>query len=166
MTAAGGVALAQEKSSAIAVIDVRFVMQNADAAKNVRAQIEKARAELQEKAKGEEEALDKLTQSIAQQRPTLVADVYEQLLRGLREKVANHEIDMQERQDKLDRASLEASKKVAGAIVQIVDEIVKEQNFAFVLNRSAVISTTVDITQEVLKRLNQQMPSITIDLPK
>jgi Skp family chaperone for outer membrane proteins len=161
-------AFAQQKSSAgnIAVVDPQSLMQNSDAAKNARAQIEKARAELQQKAKGEDEALEKLRQSIAQQRPTLSAEGYEQLLRGLRQKISTHEIDMQERQDKLNRALLDASNKVAGAIVQIVDEIAKERNFAAVMSRAAVVSTTADITQEALKRLNQRMPSIALDLPK
>ena len=170
MVAGVHVALAQEKSPAIniAVVDAQFLMQNADAAKNAGAQIEKARAELQEKATAEEEALDKLSQSIAEQRPTLSAEVYEQLLRGLRQKVANHEIDMQERLDKLDAAYREAPRTIAAAIEQVVDEITKEQNYVVVLPRSIIIGTPAvpDITQEVLRRLNQRTPSIPIDLPK
>lgn len=158
------VASAQEKSpvTKIAVVDVRFLMQNADAGKNIQAQIEKARVKLQEKATAEEKALDQLSQSIAEERPKLSEDAYHLRMRELRLKVANRDIDIQERQDKLERALVEASNKIAGVIVQIVDEIVKERNFAAVLSPSAVINTNTDITQEVLKRLNQRMPTVTI----
>lgn len=160
--------LAAEKSQAvsIAVVDAPSLMQNSEAAKKARAEIEKARAQLQQKAKGEEETLEKLRQSIAQQRATLSAEAYEQLLRGLRQKISAYEIDMQERQDKLNNGLVDASNKVARAIVQIVDEIAKERNFAAVLSRAAVVSTAVDITPEALKRLNQRIPSVTIDLSK
>lgn len=163
-------AFAQQKSSAgnIAVVDVQFLMQNSNAAKNARAEIEKARAELDEKAKREEAELQNLNQSIAKQRPTLSAQAFQQLLRGVRQKEATQEIDMQERRDKLDAASREAQRTIAAAIEQSVNNITKERNYAVVLPRSVIVGTPAvpDITQEVLKRLNQRTPSVTIDLPK
>lgn len=170
-TAAGvQVASAQQKSPAvnIAVVDVQSLMQNSDAAKNARAQIEKIRADYQREVKIKQEELDKLNQNIAQERPTLSQDAYQQRVRELRQKAASHQIDAQERQDKLDAALSEASQKIAAAIARIVDEVKKEQNFTLVLSRSAVVDTQgiPDITQELLKRLNQRTPTVAVDLPK
>ena len=170
MVAGVDVALAQEKSSAIniAVVDVQFLMQNSDAAKNIRAQIEKMRAGYQQEIKSKQENIDKLNQSIAQERPTLSEDVYQQRVRELRQKAANYRIDMQERQDKLDGAFRGASQKIAAKIVEVVNEVKKERDFTLVLSRSAIIDTpgVPDVTQEVLRRLNQRMPSVALDLPK
>ncbi len=163
-------AVATEKSGAanIAVVDVQLLMQNSEAAKKARAEIEKARAELDEKAKREEAELGSLNQSIAKQRSTLSAQAYQQILRGVRQKEAAQEIDMQERRDKLDAAAREAQRIIAAAIEQAVNDITKERNYVVVLPRSVIVGTPAapDITPEVLKRLNQRIPSVTIDLPK
>ncbi len=169
MMAGAREALPQPKSSAmnIAVVDVQFLMRNSDAAKNVRAQIEKLRADSQREFNRNQDDVDKLGQSIAQERPRLSEEAYQQRMRELRQRAANYQSDMQERQGKLDGAFHEASQKMAATIEQIVDEIIKEQKLVLVLPRSTIIGRPAvpDITQEVLKRLNQRAPSITIDLP-
>lgn len=170
MVAGVQAALAQEKSSAIniAVVDVQFLMKSSAFAQNVRAQIEKIRADYQQEVKSKEEEINKLSQSIAQERPGLSEDAYQQRMRELRQKSANYQSDMQERQGKLDGAFRGASQKIAAAIDQVVDEIKKEQNFVLVLPRSVIVGTSgvPDITQEVLTRLNQRTPAVTIDLSK
>lgn len=164
------VAFAQEKSRVtnIAVVDVQFVMENAAAAKNLRAQIEKIRANYQKEAKGSQDEVDKLRQSIVQERPKLSEDAYQQRMRELWRKGAKHQDDVQERQGKLDGALSEALRKIANAIEQVVDRIIKERKVAVVLPRSAFVGTPAvpDITQEVLKRLNQRIPSIAVEVPK
>lgn len=170
MVAGVHVALAQEKSPAtnIAVVDVAFLMENSDAAKNLRAQIEKIGANYQQEVKNRQDEIDKLSLSIDQERPRLSEDAFQQRMRGLRQKVANHESYMEERESKLDGAFRGASQKIAAAIEQAVDEITKERNFVLVLPRPIIVGTPAvpDITQEVLRRLNQRTPSIPIDLPK
>lgn len=170
MVAGVHVALAQEKSSAIniAVVDVDFVLQNSDAAKNLGAQIEKIRANYQQEVKDKQDEVDKLSQSIAQEGPGLSEDAYQQRMRELRQKIANHQSDMQERESELDGAFRGASQKIRAAIEQVVDEITKEQNFVLVLPRSVIVGTPAvpDITQEVLERLNQRISSVAVDLSK
>jgi len=143
-------------------------MQNSEAATKARAEIEKAKAQLDEKTKRNEAELEGQSQSIAKQRPTLSPQAYQQLLRGVREKEAAQEIDMQERRDKLDGASREAQRIITAGIEQAVNDLTKERNYLAVLPRSVIVGTPAapDITQEVLKRLNQRLPSVTIDLPK
>lgn len=161
---------AQEKSGAasIAVVDVQVLMQNSAAAKKARAEIEKARAVLDEMAKREEAALERLNQSITKQRTTLSAQAYQDRLREVRQKEAANEIDMQERRDKLEVASRDAQRSLTAAIEQAVDDVRKEHNYGAVLPRSVIVGTPAvpDITQEVLKRLNQRTPSVILDLPK
>ncbi len=170
MVTGAHVAFAQEKSRTtnIAVVDVDFVLQNSDPAKSLRAQIEKTRANFQQEVKDKQDELDKLGQSLARERPRLSEDAYQQRVRGLRLKIANHESDMEERASKLDGAFRGASRKVTAAIEQAVDQIMKERKFLVVLPRASIIGTPAvpDITQEVLKRLNQRMPSVVVDMPK
>ncbi len=148
-----------------ALVDVQFVMQNAEASKNLRLQVEKMRAEHQLKAKAEQDEIEKLNQSLARERERISDAEYWKRLRSLRQRAANSQIEAQERQERLDAALAVASEKIAAMIVQIVDEVRKERNFAFVLSNTATVGkpTIPDITPEVLKRLNQRMSSVAFD---
>ena len=163
-------ASAQEKSPAtnIAVVDMTFVLQNSAAAISLRAQIEKIRASFQQEVNDKQEEIDKLDQSLARERPGLSEDAFQQRMRGLRLKVANHQSDVQERQSKLDGVFRGASQKVSAAIEKIVDQIIKERKFSVLLPRASIIGTPAvpDITKEILKRLNKRMPSVAVDIPK
>ena len=89
-------------------------------------------------------------------------------MRELWQKGAKHQNDAQERESKLDGTFRGASQKVTAAIEQVVDQIMKERKFSVVLPRSAFIGTPAvpEITEGVLKRLNQRIPSVAVDLPK
>ena len=110
--------------------------------------------------------LDKLSQSIEQQLPGLSENAYQQRMRELRQKIANHQSDMQESQSKLDGAFRAASQKIQAAIELVVDEITYEQNIVLVLPRSVIVGRprVPQITHEVLKRLNQRLPSVAVEL--
>jgi len=163
-------AWAQGKSPTtnIAVVDVNFLLENADSSRNLQEQIEKARATYWQEFQSKQDEIEKLGQSIERERPGLSEDAFQQRMRAFRQKIASNESDMQERQSKLEAAFLEAPGKITTTIEQLVDEVRKEQNYALILPRSIIVGTpqVPDITQDVLKRLNQRMPSVAITIPK
>jgi Skp family chaperone for outer membrane proteins len=166
----GRVVSAQEKSGAgnIALVDVQFLMENSAVSENIRVQINRIRADYQKEFKEKQEELTRLFQSVARERATLSQDAYQRRLGELQQRASNLEKEAQERQGKLDSAMAAASNKITSAIGQITGEIMKERKFALVLPRSISIGapTVPDITQEVLKRLNERMRTLAIEIPK
>ncbi len=164
------VASAQEKPGAanIALVDVQFLMENSSVSENVRAQIDRLRANYQKEFKEKQEELTRLFQSIARERATLPPDAYERRLGELQRRTSDLEKEAQVRQRKLDSIMAAASNKITSAIGQIAGQMMKEKKFALVLPRSISIGAPAvpDITQEVLKRLNEQMHTLTIEIPK
>ncbi len=164
------VVFAQEKSGAanIALVDVQFLMENSSVSENVRAQIDRIRANYQKEFKEKQEELTRLFQNIARERATLPQDAYQRRLGELQQKASNLEKEAQERQGKLDSAMAAASNKITSAIGQIAGEIMKEKKFVLVLPRSISIGapTVPDITQEVLRRLNERMRTLAIEISK
>ncbi|HWP27094.1 MAG TPA: OmpH family outer membrane protein [Xanthobacteraceae bacterium] len=156
---------APAQAAEAALVDLQFVMQNAEASKNLRLQVEKMRSEYQSKAKAEQDEIEKLNQALAREREKISDAEYWKRLRALRQRAANSQIDAQERQERLDAALAAASEKIAAVIVQIVDEVRKERNLAFVLSNSATVGTSTipDITPEVLKRVNQRLSTVAFD---
>lgn len=166
MLVEGQIAYPQQRD--IAVVDLQSVMRNSNAAKDARVLVERMRAEYQRELKGKQDDMERFYQELAQERPTLSQDDYQQRMQELQQKAAEYQREVQEREGKLDGVLRGASDKITAAIVQIVDEIVKERRLALVLPRAGIVGTPAvpDITQEVLRRLNQRVPPVRIDRPK
>lgn len=170
LVASAAGARAQDPSGGvrIAVVDVQSVLRQSAAAKDVRTKVEKLRADHQRETR---EALERLKgeyEAAAKERPNLSEDAYQKRLSEIREKAARYQDLSQKRIDALDGALAGALGKIAGGIEDGVNAIIKEQKLSFVLPRSGVIGvpTVPDITQDVLKRLDRQMPTVAVDLPK
>lgn len=165
----GPIAWAQSKPASIniAVVDTQFLMANAAAAKSASAQIEQMRTSYQSEIKGKEDDLDKSAQALAKDKATLAPDAYTQRVNDLQEKAATLQQDAQDHETQFDNALNAASAQIAVAVVRAVDEIKKEKKIALVLARSAIVGTVgvPDITQDVLARVNQQMPAIVLVAP-
>ncbi|HKO08772.1 MAG TPA: OmpH family outer membrane protein [Alphaproteobacteria bacterium] len=152
----------------MAVVDPQFLVQNSEVGKSIRTQMDKLRANEERALKATQDNLTKLEQSLTQERATLAADEYQKRALEIRQKAAELQRDAQERGNKLEVAFRNAGVKVENVMAQIVDEINKERNFTMTFRRFALMGTTSvpDITQDVLKRLNQRMPSVVVELPK
>lgn len=166
--AAGAQTQKKVPTPVVAIVDIQLVMQNSEAAKGIRTQIEKVRTSYQQTVHGKEEELRKLDQDLEQQRSILAPDAYQQRQRDFQQKVADAQKDVQDRRQKLETAFGKAMQQVQDALVQIVDQIAKEQAITLVLPKASVIHSAddMDITQEVLKRLNSRLPSVSVAIPK
>lgn len=152
----------------IGIVDTQAIMQNSQAAKGVRTQIDKVRNSYQQSIHGKEEELRKLDHDLAQQRSILSAEAFQQRQRDFQQKVAAAQKDVQERSRKLEAAFGAAMEKVNEAFIQVVDQVAKEQSLTLVLPKQAVVYAVgeMDITPEVLKRLNSKLPSVAVAVPK
>jgi len=165
LAAVGGAHLvsAQESPKApnIAVMDVQVLLQHSAMGKYALAQIEKMDAEYQRKIDGKFNGIAKAYESLRHERPNLSEDAYQQRLLGLRKRTESEQRAAEQTQSKLDGERSRILQKTQATIEQIVDQIIKEQKVTMVLPRSVVIgtSTSPDITQEVLRRLDHLNPT-------
>jgi outer membrane protein len=152
----------------LAVVDITALVQNSSAGKSARAQIDKARASYQKSLTADQAEVRKLEDGLAAQRATLSPDAYQKRVQDLQKKIAGYQRQIQERQGKLAAASNTGAQQIGAAVERIVAEIGKERNYALVLNKAGIIGGPgiVDITPEVLPRLNQRLASVKLDLPK
>jgi Skp family chaperone for outer membrane proteins len=167
---ANSAAWAQKRLPApvIGVVDVQSIMQNAEAAKHIRTQIQKAQSTFQQSLQGKNDELKKLDQDLQQQRNVLAPEAFQQRQRDFEQKVSDAQRDVQERRGKLETAFSNAMQQVEAAVVQIVDQLAKESGASLVVNKAAVLYSQgeLDLTPEVLKRLNAKLPSVAVVVPK
>src|SRR5208282_4645830 len=159
-------AWAQRKFPApvIAVVDIQAIMQTAEAPKAIQAQAQKAQAGFEQGVKGKDDEFKKLDQDLQAQRSVLAPEAFQQRQREFDQKVADARREIQERRGKLKAAFDNAFQQVESAIIQIVDQMAKESGTTLVLPKGGAIyaQAELDITQEVVKRLNAKLPSVAV----
>jgi outer membrane protein len=161
-------AWAQKRVPTVGVVDLVQIMQNSEAAKAIRTQMEKISKSYQSAIAGEKDKLEKEAQDIEQQRATIAADAMQQKQREFQTKVTSYERELQGRRNKLADVSNGALKQVQDAIVAVVAQIAKESQLTLVITKDTVLFDTaeLDITADVMKRLNAKLPTVAVQVPK
>ncbi|MBI3453945.1 MAG: OmpH family outer membrane protein [Rhodospirillales bacterium] len=147
--------------------DVILVLQEAAAAQSIRTQLEKRRTTYQGEVQKEENDLRNAEQELARQRTILSPEAFAQKRREFEKRVADAQQNAQNRRRILDQAFGDAMQNVQQAMFDVIGDILLEQKYQVVLPKAQVVvmQTSLDITPEVLRRLNKKMPTVTVTFP-
>jgi outer membrane protein len=151
----------------IAVININFIFRNGLAFKSIRDQILKFRETFQGEIQKEEEALRKANQELARQRSILSAEAFAEKRRQFEQSVADVQRLVQSRKLNLDKVNSGAIGQVEKALNEIVTAMATEQNISLILRQEQVVLSgpELQITQQVLDRLNAKMPTVKVAQP-
>ena len=151
----------------IAVIHVQRILRDSSAVKNISEQVSKYGSSFETEIEKERNNIRSANQELTRQRTILSPDAFAEKRRLFEEKVVKVQRLVQERQRQLDSSRNKAMLQVNKAYTDIVAKIAAEVNLAVILRKSLTVFTvgTLDITDEVLKRLNKKLPSVKIDKP-
>lgn len=154
--------------TAIVVADVVAILRDAQAVQGIRTQIERQRNTYQAELQKQENELRNADQELAKQRPLLSPEAFAQKRRELEKRVSDAQQSVQDRRRNLDTGFNSGMQKVNDAMVQVIGEIVTEKNYQIVLTKSQVVivQTALDITPEVLRRLNRKLPTVAVSIPQ
>jgi outer membrane protein len=158
-----GSALAQKLPPTVAaVIDYQRILRDAAAARSIRDQIEARRKAYQEEISKEEQRLHEADKAFAEQRRALSPEAFAEKRREFEQEVAKVQRMVQERRRELDRLSATALNEVRQALIEIVTSIAEERGFNLVLPSSDVLffARTLDLTEEVLGKLDARLPEV------
>lgn len=150
----------------ILVVDVKRILDESKAAISAQRKIESQRGAFQTEIAGQEKHVRDAEQDLLQQREKLDAAQYAEKENQLRQKFRDVEKYVQERRRALDRATKISMDKVHGVLLDIVTEIAKKRGSQAVLVKQQVlwVPAAQDITDEVLQRLNTQLPDLPVDV--
>lgn len=151
----------------IAVIDVQRVLQESLAAKSVQQQIEAQRAKFQTEIADEERELRLAEQELAKMRDTVKPDVYADREQQLRQKFIVVERHVQSRRKALDQAFTDSMNAVRKSLLDVVDASAKEHkvNLVIVKQQALWSDKKMDITDEVLGRLDKALSNVPVKIP-
>jgi Skp family chaperone for outer membrane proteins len=151
----------------VAVLDFRFLMREASAAKDARQQLDVYRSQYQKEISKRESALRKEEQELKDQRAVLTEQAFEAKRRAFEQKVVQVQRAVQDRSRELDRSYNAAMAEIQKAVVPIVKDLTVEMGFNVVVDESQVLfaKRSLDITSKVLAELNKKMPKVEVPKP-
>ena len=149
----------------IMVVDVQSLLQNSKSAKMVRQQIEQKRAEYAKEISHQEEVLRQERDALQRQQSSLSADALNQKGREFQAKVNELDRNVQSKRQALERSNAEALEKIQEAMLKIITDIAKDRKANLVFQRSELVlfDQGFDVTDEVLQKLDEQLPTLTVN---
>jgi outer membrane protein len=149
----------------IMVVDVQALLQNSKSAKMVRQQIEQKRAEYAKEISHQEETLRQERDALQRQQASLSADALNQKGREFQQKVNDLDRNVQSKRQALERSNAEALEKIQEVMLKIITDIAKDRKANLVFQRSELVlfDQNFDVTDEVLQKLDEQLPTLTVN---
>jgi Skp family chaperone for outer membrane proteins len=149
----------------ILVVDVQSLLQNSKSAKMVREQIEQKRTEYAKEISREEGVLRQERDALQRQQASLSAEALNKKGREFQQKVNGLDKSVQAKRQALERSNGEALEKIQAVMLKIINEIAKERKANIVFQRSELVmfDQGFDVTDEVLRKLDEQMPTLTVN---
>lgn len=154
-------------SGKVGILDVQRILRDAAAMKSVRSQVRTLRDTFRSELQDREKALRDANQELTRKRALLAPEAFEAERRTFEQQVAEVQRLIQERNQQVDKASAEAVLEVQKSYNAIVAELAQERGLGIVFRRQSLVLATpqLDITPDVLARLDQRLPSVQVNPP-
>ncbi len=147
-----------------ALIDVQRILQESLASKSVQKQIDAYRARFQTETEGEENELRRAEQELVKARATIPAEAYADREQQLRQRFLTVERHVDARRKALDKVFTDSMDAVRTGLLDVVQTLARERGVNLVLIKQQTLwaDKALDVTDEVLMRLNKKVPQISV----
>ena len=163
MFAFAPVAMAADANT-IAVVNIQQVMRDSTAAQNVREQLESKQKVFQAELSKKEEELQKEDQELGKKRSVLSKEVFDDKVTKFRAKATDVQKEVQSKKAMLDGAFERALAEIQKVVSDVITDMSKEKGFIIAIPTSQILyaDTKLDISSEVLTRLNKKLPKLDV----
>lgn len=148
----------------VATVNIQAIMKDSTAAQDVREQLEKKQKSFQDEISKKEDELQKENQELGHEQSVLSKPAFEKKAEAFRSKATKAQKEVQSKKALLDSAFERSIGQIQKAVTDIITDMAKEKGFTVAIPTSQVLyaDPKLDITDEVLKRLNQKLPKIKV----
>ena len=152
----------------IVVIDRAGILQRSKVGQDIARQVQAFADQARKDLSARRQALEDESATLQKQAATLTPDVRQKRLAALDAKQQAFQEAVQGEDARIQGALRQANMVVAKTMAPILEQVVKEHGADMVLDKRAVIASsesTFDITDEIIKRLDGKLTSVTVALP-
>ena len=155
----------QMEPTVIAVVDIQRLLHESGAGRSIEQQMDTMRQTFADGISQREAALRQEEKDLQEQAALLAPEVLAERRRLFEEKVVALQRDVRAQQQALEQTYGSGVDQVRQAIIEILSAMVDERGIDLVVPQTAVLVGTrnLDITDEVLARLDARLPSVTLN---
>ena len=155
-------ALPAQAETKIGIVNIQKIMNDSTAAKSVRDQLQSKQKSFQAELDAKEKELLKEDQELVKQRSNMDKAAFEAKVNAFREKAAKAQGDIRTKKASLDQVFSTALEQIQTAVINITSEVAREKQLTVVISSAQVLygDSSLDITDEVLSRLNKKLGSV------
>ena len=156
--------LADYPNTSIGVIDINKILSESKAAISASEQIEKIAIDIEDEIKKSDEAIIKEQNLLIESQSIMAPEAFESKKNEYEIKAQNYNNERQAKLIKIDELIAISRNDVLNALKPILEDISNEKGITILLEKSSVMLSAdkMDITDEVLKKLNKEMPKLEI----
>jgi Skp family chaperone for outer membrane proteins len=148
----------------ILIIDTEAVFAQSKVGQSIRTQFQEQAKKLQAEGAKTEATLQADEKKLSDERALLSQEDFQKKIQALQKRVVDYQQSMQEKSQALQLGVQQANAKVEVALRPIFAEIMKEKGGTVLFDQSVIVAggSDLDISAEVLKRLNEKMTTIEV----
>ena len=146
--------------TSVAVVDVRYVLSEADAAKALRKQHNDLRTEFLSSISEMEQDLRQQEQELSEEKGSLSSEIYLKKKKEYEQKLLETGRMARDKKQELNIMFKQGMDHLREELTLVVQSIANDEGYNLIISNQNVIagSDSLDITQEALKRLNKRVP--------
>ena len=168
-TAALAQAAAPAAATSIIVVDMARVASDSAAGKSGQTQLKTKLDSLQARGKSLSDSLRTEEETLlkARQANTMAPEAFQAKVKDLQTKQNNARTELGNREQELQRSNAFVNQQIFNAVGPIIQAVMRERNATVVLARDAAlaVSPTLDVTAEVIRRLDAALPRVNATAP-
>ncbi len=152
---------------AIIVVDMTQIMRDAKAAKAVQAKVEAEMDGYSKEVAKREDDLKRLRDELERQRTVLAPEVFSDKSQEYQQRYTTLDRDVQAKRQAMQQSYSEAMTRIENVALKIIADVAKERKANMVVAKDALLylADGIDVTAEVTRRLDEKLPTMTVNLP-
>ncbi|AZL15777.1 OmpH/Skp family outer membrane protein [Rickettsiales endosymbiont of Stachyamoeba lipophora] len=147
------------------VVDIEHVLSESNAAKNVQKQLEEKKKKYEDEIAKQENQLKADEGKLKKEQKTLSPEAFEKKVRSFQTKLAEVQRGIQMKRSNLEEMNIKGISKISEVASNVIKDIAEERKVKIVFPTSQILyaDVSLDITVEVLKKVNQKLSKVTIE---
>ena len=151
----------------IIIVDVQQILRDSLVARNIQSQMSQRTERYTKEVTQQEDELRHVQDQLEKQRNVLAPEAFNAKMRDFQQRYDALDHGVQVTRQTLQQAYNDAMTKVENTALQIIADIAAEKKANLVVTKAAVLfeAPGLDITQEVIRRLDVKLPLVTLAVP-
>ena len=158
--------MADYPNTSIGVIDLNKILSDADAAISAAEQIEEIAIDIENEIKLSDEEIIKEQNLLIESQSIMAPEAFEAKRNEYEVKVQKYNNERQSKLMKIDELIADSRGNILNAVKPILEDISNEKGITIILEKTSIMlnAEKMDITNEVLKKLNKSLPKIKVSI--